>query len=98
MTPPNVLGAAKPTSSVIMSRIFGAFLGGTMCGAHHALDCGAFLLITPPNLGSGAGSCRPSMVVVALGEPAVPMTVAPAVGAVVGSAARDPLRSPEPLD
>src|SRR6266581_3497537 len=28
MTPPNVLGTPKPESSVIMSRIFGASLGG----------------------------------------------------------------------
>ena len=31
-------------------------------------------LITPPNFGLGAGSCFPSMVVVALGEPGVPVT------------------------
>ena len=30
-------------------------------------------LITPPNFGSGAGSCLPSMVVVAPGEPTVPV-------------------------
>jgi hypothetical protein len=29
-------------------------------------------LITPPNSGTGAGSCLPLMVVVALGEPSVP--------------------------
>jgi len=29
MTPPNVLGAAKPTSSVMISRMFGAPFGGT---------------------------------------------------------------------
>jgi hypothetical protein len=29
MTPPNVLGAPKPTSSVMMSRTLGASLGGT---------------------------------------------------------------------
>ena len=31
-------------------------------------------LITPPNFGSGGGSCFPSIVVVALGEPATPVT------------------------
>ena len=29
MTPPKVEGAPKPTSSVMMSRMFGAPLGGT---------------------------------------------------------------------
>src|SRR5262249_53620629 len=73
ITPPNVLGAPKPTSSVIMSRMLGACLGGTTRGAHHALDCKALSLITPPNFGSGAGSCFPLIVVVAPGEPGVPV-------------------------
>src|SRR5213596_93755 len=73
MTPPNVLGTPKPESSVMMRRIFGAFLGGTMRGAHHAFDWRASFLITPPNFGSGAGSCFPLMVVVAPGEPGVPV-------------------------
>ena len=30
-------------------------------------------MITPPNFGSGGGSCFPSMVVVALGEPGLPV-------------------------
>jgi hypothetical protein len=30
-------------------------------------------LITPPNSGSGAGSCLPLIVVVALGDPGVPV-------------------------
>jgi hypothetical protein len=30
MTPPNVLGAAKPTSSVMISRMFGAPFGGAI--------------------------------------------------------------------
>ena len=29
MTPPKVLGAAKPTSSVKINKMFGAFFGGT---------------------------------------------------------------------
>src|SRR5512147_1814747 len=73
MTPPNVLGTPKPESSVMMSRTLGACLGGTMRGAHHALDCRASSLITPPNFGSGGGSCFPSMVVVAPGEPGTPV-------------------------
>ena len=73
MTPPNVLGAPKPTSSVMISSTLGAPLGGTTRGAHQGFDCAAFSLITPPNFGSGGGSCLPSMVVVALGEPGTPV-------------------------
>jgi hypothetical protein len=76
MTPPNVLGAPKPTSSVMMSSTLGALLGGTTMGGHHGFDSEAFSLMTPPNFGSGGGSCLPSMVVVALGEPSVPVTPA----------------------
>src|SRR6266446_2722662 len=73
MTPPNVLGTPKPESSVMIRRIFGACLGGTMRGAHHAFDWRASSLITPPNFGSGGGSCFPLMVVVAPGVPGVPV-------------------------
>ncbi len=44
-----------------------------MRGAHQALDLRASFSITPPNFGSGAGSCLPLMVVVAPGEPGVPV-------------------------
>src|SRR6187549_2842330 len=74
MTPPKVLGAPKPWSSVMMSNTLGAPLGGTTRGAHQAVDSDAFSLITPPNFGSGGGSCFPSIVVVAPGEPGVPVT------------------------
>src|ERR1700750_2154236 len=74
MTPPKVLGAPKPWSSVIMSNTFGAPFGGTTRGAHQAVDSEAFSLITPPNIGSGGGSCLPSTVVVAPGEPGTPVT------------------------
>src|SRR6516164_2634321 len=73
MTPPKVLGAPKPTSSVMIRRMLGACLGGTTRGAHHAFDCSALSLITPPNFGSGGGSCLPLIVVVAPGEPGVPV-------------------------
>src|ERR1044071_7098071 len=73
MTPPNVPGAPKPQSSVMMSNTFGAPFGGTTRGGHHGIDSDAFSLITPPNFGSGGGSCLPSIVVVALGEPSVPV-------------------------
>src|SRR5215469_6334889 len=82
MTPPNVLGAPKPTSSVRMSRMLGAPLGGTTRGAHQGLDWSAFSLVTPPNFGSGGGSCLPLMVVVAAGDPAVPLICWASEGAV----------------
>src|SRR6187397_1933561 len=72
-TPPKVLGAPKPTSSVMMSRMFGASLGGTTRGAHQAFARSALSWMTPPKLGSGGGSCLPSIVVVASGDPGVPV-------------------------
>ena len=72
-TPPNVPGAPNPQSSVMITRTFGAPFGGTTRGGHHAFDSVAFSLITPPNFGSGGGSCLPLIVVVSLGEPGVPV-------------------------
>src|SRR6266436_8859004 len=72
-TPPDVPGAPKPTSSVMMSSTLGAPFGGTTRGAHHCFDSDALSLITPPNFGSGGGSCLPSRVIVAPGEPGVPV-------------------------
>src|SRR5215471_19320248 len=69
MTPPNVPGAPKPQSSVMMSSTLGAPFGGTTRGAHQGVESEAFSLITPPNFGSGGGSWLPGMVVVAPGEP-----------------------------
>ena len=73
-TPPKVLCAPKPTSSIMISSTLGAPFGGTTRGGHQAFDSEAFSLITPPNFGSGGGSCFPPMVVVALGEPSSPVT------------------------
>src|SRR5271157_4171716 len=73
-TPPNVPGAPKPTSSVMISTTLGAPFGGTTRGGHQAFDCEAITSITPPNFGSGGGSCFPVIVVVALGEPNSPVT------------------------
>src|SRR4029450_7213827 len=88
MTPPKVLGAPKPWSSVMMSSTFGAPFGGTPRGAHHAFDSEAFSVITPPNFGSGGGSCFPSIVVVALGEPKVPVTCWALLGPAISMAVR----------
>ena len=74
MTPPKVLGAPKPWSSVMIRSTFGAPFGGTMRGAHQGVDSEAFSLITPPNFGLGGGSGASPSVVVACGEPSVPVT------------------------
>src|SRR5216683_400885 len=57
----------------MMSRTFGAPLGGTTDGGQYGLESLASSLITPPNFGGSGGSCLPSMVVVALGEPGAPL-------------------------
>src|SRR6476469_2775608 len=57
----------------MIKSTLGAPLGGTTVGGHHGLESTALSLITPPNFGSGGGSCFPSIVVVALGEPGVPV-------------------------
>src|SRR6266511_713316 len=85
MTPPKVLGAPKPTSSVMMSSTLGAPLGGTTRGGQYGLDCAALRLISPPNFGGGFGRYRPSIVVVAAGEPGAAAGWAGALGS--GSAA-----------
>ncbi len=74
ITPPKVEGTPKPASSVMISSTLGAPLGGTMRGAHQGLDCSASFLMTPPNFGSGGSSCFLQTVVVAPGEPGVPVT------------------------
>src|SRR6266705_1683319 len=61
----------------MIKSTLGAPLGGTTVGGHHGLESAALSLITPPNFGSGGGSCFPSMVV-ALGEPSVPVVWTPA--------------------
>jgi hypothetical protein len=53
----------------MMSRTLGAPFGGTTRGGHQVFESLALSLITPPNCGGAGGSCFPSIVVVALGEP-----------------------------
>src|ERR1700741_5123189 len=57
----------------MISSTFGAPLGGTTDGGQYGLESVASSLITPPNLGGSGGSCLPSIVVLALGEPGVPV-------------------------
>src|SRR5208282_4055841 len=49
ITPPNVLVTPKPASSVMISKTFGAPLGGTIRGSQHGFDSRASRLMTPPN-------------------------------------------------
>src|SRR5580704_6320601 len=86
----------------MMSKTFGAPLGGTTRGGHHGVESLALSLITPPNFGGGGGICFPSMVVVALAEPGVPVTccaLAPAATSprAVKNAAMLRLVFPEPF-
>ena len=55
ITPPKVLAAPKPVSSVMISRMLGAPLGGTTRAGHQGFDCKALGLISPPNGGGGGG-------------------------------------------
>src|SRR6516165_11066036 len=73
ITPPNVLETPKPVSSVMINRTFGASLGGTTRAGQYGVDCAALRSILPSNFCDGGGSWFPSIVVVALGEPGVPV-------------------------
>src|SRR4029078_9417422 len=74
-----------PWSSVMISKTLGAPLGGTTLGGQYGLDSWASILIVPPNGAGGFGRYLPSIVVVALGDPGVPVVccakVEPAVRA-----------------
>ena len=73
MTPPKVPDTPYPWSSVMISSTLGAPFGGTMRGGQYDFESFASSLITPPNFIGGGGICFPSIVVVALGEPGVPV-------------------------
>src|SRR5215470_13780785 len=81
ITPPKVDGAAKPTSSVMIKRMFGAPGGGTTRGGQYGFDCAALTLMSPPNFGGGLGRYLPSMVVVASGEPGTSVVCCALAGA-----------------
>src|SRR5208283_3147635 len=69
MTPPKVEGAPKPSSSMRISRTFGAPLGGVTRAGQKGLDWAALSSICPPNFCGKGGRMSPGMVVVAAGEP-----------------------------
>src|SRR5260370_8365956 len=62
-------------------------LGSTTRGGHHGVESLALSLIAPPNFGGGAGSCFPSTVVVALGEPGTPVACCAATDVTASMAA-----------
>jgi hypothetical protein len=73
----------------------GAPLGGTTVGGQPGLESTALRLILPANGGGGFGIYFPSMVVVALGEPGVPVVWTCALtedAAAITAAANIPLR------
>ena len=63
MTPPNVLGAPKPWSSVIMSSTLGAPFGGTMRGGHQGFEVRSLFVDHTAEFRNGgwnlfSGNCR----------------------------------------
>src|SRR5262245_66672925 len=61
----------------MMSSTFGAPLGGTIRAGQYGVEPFVVRSIFPPNFCGGAGSCVPSIVMVALGEPGGPLTCCP---------------------
>src|ERR1700686_4117670 len=84
--PPKVLGAPKPTSSVMISNTFGAPFGGTTVGGQYGVEVVASRLMTPPKGDGGLGMYRPSSVVVAAGEPGTPLVCWAKAGTAVRTA------------
>ena len=68
--------------------MLGAPLGGTMRGGHQGVEFRASSLITPPNFGAGGGNCLPLIVVVAPGEPSLPVTCWAMAGKAANKAAK----------
>src|ERR1044071_865807 len=64
----------------MISSTLGAPLGGTTRAGQYGFESFASRLISPWKPGAGLGRYRPSMVVVALGEPGVPVISCAAVG------------------
>jgi len=81
----------------MMSSTFGALLGGTTVGGHQGFESLASSLITPPNCGGGGGSCFPSMVMVALGDPGVPVICWPMTGIAASMTQRRILKLPSDI-
>ena len=72
MTPPNVEGAPKPTSSVRIRSTFGAPAGAATAGGQPDVLSFAFGMIAPLKGGVGVGRTRLSGNSTAFGAPGVP--------------------------
>src|ERR1700748_2109288 len=64
----------------MMRSTFGGPFGGTTWAGQYGFDWLASRLISPPNFGGGGGRYFPSIVVVAPGEPGVPVVCCAAAG------------------
>jgi hypothetical protein len=69
----------------MISTMFGAPFGGTTRGGHQGFDWAALRLISPPNGCGGCGRYLPSIVVVALEDPGVPVTYCAAAGTAIAN-------------
>src|SRR6476646_11703703 len=82
----------------MISSTLGAPLGGTTRAGQYGFDWLAWRLISPPNFGGGGGRYFPSIVVVAPGEPGVPVICCAAAGrpdaAALATVAISPSRMP----
>src|SRR5215468_2635376 len=67
----------------MINKTLGAPFGGTTVGGQYGLESLASKLIVPPNGAGGGGRYLPSIVVVALGEPGVPVVCCANVGTIV---------------
>src|SRR5262244_1761693 len=76
-----------------MSKTLGAPLGGTTVSGQYGFESLASSFTTPPNFSGAGGSCFPSMVVVALGDPGTPVTCCPVAGAPASSASSPAARN-----
>src|SRR3974377_1663419 len=88
ITPPKVLETPKPVSSVMISRMLGAPLGGTTRAGQYGVDCAALRSILPRNGCGGDGSWLPGIVVVASGDPGAPVGCAASGSAPASARAR----------
>src|SRR5215469_1720039 len=66
----------------MIRRTLGAPCGGTTRAGQYGFDWSACRPISPPNFGGGGGRYFPSIVVVAPGEPGVPVVCCAVVGTI----------------
>src|SRR5215831_18798508 len=85
ITPPNVPETPYPWSSVMIRRMLGAPCGGTTRAGQYGFDWLACRPISPPNFGGGGGRYLPSIVVVAPGDPGVPVVCCASAGTIVNT-------------